>query len=411
MTDSLSGKMEKTSISPKQESSTALSVVPSNLSLQLLREEPGVDPETHELEEVLLSKVNSLWRTSVTGYMPQKQETRDIYWKWFGRVLKYLHTNKFNISHLAAVIKEEKAKMLLEFFRMSHNYYSAATLWQGYGALNTVFTYGFNFSFKNDAPNISRWLSQVGKQQVQKQSEVFTHDQFKEVVLSVDKTGEELKHSCAMTLGVFGALRCDELAHLEIEYFEIPEEGAITCSLKFDTKSEKLGKSEKNGHTFIVPEDDVGGVATIRKLIHQLQVDGITSGRLFRAYNAKRDKFQKSVVGKNTIADYPKRIAKSLQLPNAEGFTGHAFRRTSATILADAGTTTKNLMRHGRWKSSSVAGRYVAVSKKQKTDTAIMISSGETTKIDTTSTSRTGSKTSSTINISNCHNLTLTLNI
>jgi integrase len=408
--DSLSSNLEGLRVSPtKEESSTARSVLPNNLSLQLLPADEGLDPAKHEIEDVLLSRLNKAWRASVTGYMPDNQATREIYWKWFGRVLKYIHGSEFDVNDLANTDKNQKAEMLLEFFKHSQQFYSAATLWQGYGSLNTVFTYGFNFNFKTDVPKIARYLSQLAKTQVQKQSEVFIHEQFKEMVPSANKTGEDLKHACAMVLGVYGALRCDEVAHLEFKHFTVPDEGAITCTLQFDTKSGKAGKSEKGGHTFFIPDDDVGAAASIRRLLAQLHHDGITSGRIFRKYNAKKCIFQLPVVGKNTIADYPHRIAKELGLPHAEGFTGHAFRRTSATILADAGSTTKNLMRHGRWRSASVAGRYVAVSKKQKTNTAMVISTGDTTKIDTAP--RTGSKNSSTINITNCNNLTLTLNL
>lgn len=38
---------------------------------------------------------------------------------------------------------------------------------------------------------------------------------------------------------------------------------------------------------------------------------------------------------------------------------GHSFRRTSATLLADAGADLFTLKRHGGWKSNSVAEGYV----------------------------------------------------
>jgi len=45
------------------------------------------------------------------------------------------------------------------------------------------------------------------------------------------------------------------------------------------------------------------------------------------------------------------------------GYTVHAFRRSAATNLADAGVSFVNLKRHGQWKSDSVIEGYIANSK------------------------------------------------
>jgi hypothetical protein len=51
----------------------------------------------------------------------------------------------------------------------------------------------------------------------------------------------------------------------------------------------------------------------------------------------------KQVIGKNTTAEYGKVVAGRLGLPNCEGFTGHCWRRTTATIAAGAGLSTVQL--------------------------------------------------------------------
>lgn len=75
-------------------------------------------------------------------------------------------------------------------------------------------------------------------------------------------------------------------------------------------------------------------------------------------------------VGKNTFYRMPSIIARFLNLPNPELYTGHAFRRTSATLLANTGADILSLKRHGGWKSSAIAESYVADSIHQKLDTA-----------------------------------------
>ena len=74
------------------------------------------------------------------------------------------------------------------------------------------------------------------------------------------------------------------------------------------------------------------------------------------------------------MAAYPKKCAQLLGKPVIETFTGHTFRRTSATIVADSGASLMALKRHGRWASDRVAQRYVSESKRSKMEVSDMIS-------------------------------------
>ena len=73
-----------------------------------------------------------------------------------------------------------------------------------------------------------------------------------------------------------------------------------------------------------------------------------------------RTVFSKQPMGHNYLASIGKDIAKRLNLPNPDSYTGHCFRRTSATLAADAGADVEQIKRLGKWSSSSVASRYVA---------------------------------------------------
>ena len=55
-------------------------------------------------------------------------------------------------------------------------------------------------------------------------------------------------------------------------------------------------------------------------------------------------------------------------MPNPKEYTGHSFRRTSATLLADAGADLLTLKRHGGWRSSTAAEGYVqdSITSKRK---------------------------------------------
>ena len=70
----------------------------------------------------------------------------------------------------------------------------------------------------------------------------------------------------------------------------------------------------------------------------------------------------------------PKNVAQFLKLPNAEKYTGHAFRGTSAIRLAELGADTVAIQRHGGWKPAQLVERYVEESDALKNSTTQQIS-------------------------------------
>lgn len=71
-------------------------------------------------------------------------------------------------------------------------------------------------------------------------------------------------------------------------------------------------------------------------------------------------------MGINTLSKIPSRIAMFLNLEDPALYTGHCLRRSSATLLANAGANMTILKRHGGWKSSSVAEGYLEDSVQNK---------------------------------------------
>lgn len=90
--------------------------------------------------------------------------------------------------------------------------------------------------------------------------------------------------------------------------------------------------------------------------------------------NFQMGKCTRQPIGKHKISKMLRLNADFLDLPDAELFSGHAFRRTSATFLVDGGGDLFDLKRHGGWKSDKVAEGYVAESKRNKKRIATAIS-------------------------------------
>lgn len=90
--------------------------------------------------------------------------------------------------------------------------------------------------------------------------------------------------------------------------------------------------------------------------------------------NYQNGKCTSQRIGINKFTSMARQIATFLHLPNPEKYSGHSFRRSSATILVDAGGDITALKRHGGWKSTAVAEGYIDDSIKNKNLTAKKIS-------------------------------------
>uniref|UniRef100_A0A1Y1M1G2 Tyr recombinase domain-containing protein n=1 Tax=Photinus pyralis TaxID=7054 RepID=A0A1Y1M1G2_PHOPY len=75
-------------------------------------------------------------------------------------------------------------------------------------------------------------------------------------------------------------------------------------------------------------------------------------------------------IGINTMGKTPRKIAEFLQLANPAQYTGHCFRRSSVSHLANSGSDLVTIKRHGGWKSSAVAEGYIETSVQRKVEVA-----------------------------------------
>lgn len=156
-----------------------------------------------------------------------------------------------------------------------------------------------------------------------------------------------------LIFGIFGACRCNEMTNITIKDVE-NHDGVIIVTLR-DTKT-------KIDRTFVIRDESA---EIVQKYI-ALRPTDVKSDRFFLNY--KNNKCTKQVIGRHKIAAMPKAIATYLNLPNPEYYTGHCFRRSSATILADTGANLVTLKRHGGWKSDRVAESYIEESIENKSN-------------------------------------------
>ena len=153
-----------------------------------------------------------------------------------------------------------------------------------------------------------------------------------------------------MIMGIAGACRGQELCEMKLTDVEETDEIIFV----------KIPNS-KNGmpRTFTITacrENKVRYLQIVKKYINIRSK--IVNVRFFMRYRGGRCVNQP--VGKNKIAEIPCKIATYLNLDNPKTYTGHSFRRTSTTLLANTGAEVLTLKRRGGWKSGSIAETYVA---------------------------------------------------
>jgi hypothetical protein len=121
-------------------------------------------------------------------------------------------------------------------------------------------------------------------------------------------------------------------------------------------------------------------------------------------------------VGIHSVGAVPCRIATYLGLETPHLYTGHAFRRSSATLMADNGASTLTIKRQGGWKSAAVAESYIEDSVGKKLRVAKQMFQGFTAEPSKQSiqeveaSSSVSSRSSGSVEISNNSGCPITIN-
>ncbi|KAJ8980654.1 hypothetical protein NQ317_017580 [Molorchus minor] len=190
-----------------------------------------------------------------------------------------------------------------------------------------------------------------------------------------------------LILGIAGACRTDELVNLTVDDIEDVGSSLIVKIPNTKTKITRI---------FVVT--DVGNMLELFRKYLALRPPHVKHKRLFCTTK------QENPVGKNTMEKIPSVVASYLKLPDVACYTGHCLRRSSETLLADAGVDITTIKRHAGWKSTTVAEGYVENSIENKTKIANQVLVGTTTSPITKTVNVSESNIPSNINFENCTN-------
>ncbi|KAJ8977851.1 hypothetical protein NQ317_011303 [Molorchus minor] len=212
-------------------------------------------------------------------------------------------------------VQVHSENVLLAYFSENAKNYKSSTLWAQYSMVKTGDGYQAKKSKILTKSEIDRFLSSADD----KEFLMIKYFDFLYV---------------GLILGIAGACRTDELVNLTVDDIEDVGSSLIVKIPNTKTKIPRI---------FVVT--DVGNML-----------------ELFRKYL--------SLLRKNTMGKIPSVVASYLKLPDVACYTGHCLRRSSATLLADAGVDITTIKSHAGWKSTTVAEGYVENSIENKTKIA-----------------------------------------
>jgi integrase len=156
---------------------------------------------------------------------------------------------------------------------------------------------------------------------------------------------------CALILiGFFGAFRRSELVALTWEQIQFMKEG-ITILIP-RSKTDQTGE----GQIVAIPYGSIE-LCPVTALQHWKERSQ-QSGPIFCAIN-KHNQIQSRGLTPLSVNHILKKIAREIELPHPESYSGHSLRRGFATTASKKGVPIVAIMRQGRWRHEGTVYGYI----------------------------------------------------
>ncbi|KAK9751931.1 Phage integrase family [Popillia japonica] len=196
-----------------------------------------------------------------------------------------------------------------------------STLWSQYSVLRSTLDIKKGIDMSKYS-KLRAFLKRQSGGYLPKKSRVFTKEQV-DNFLNNALDYSYLMQKVVLVLGVAGAMRCDEIVKLRIDNVE-DVKSALIIKIP-DTKTKRSRSFTVLGENYL---------CVYRKYI-ALRPPSLVERRLFLRY--VNGMCLEMVVGIHKISAAAQEVATFLKLDNWKEYTGHALRRTSATLLVKGG--------------------------------------------------------------------------
>lgn len=224
-------------------------------------------------------------------------------------------------------VKKYSENVILTYLSELSQKYKSSTLWTVYSMLKA------SLAINNDIDigkfsKLTAFLKRKSIGFIPKKSTTLNRIEINKFITEApDDT--YLMTKVALIIGLAGACKCEELTNLTVDDIVDKDDMLIITIKNPKTNGDRVFSICNTQN-----EMDMNVLFICRKYF-ELRPKDMTSRRLFIKYSAGKCAAQN--VGKHKIGSLPSLIAKYLNLPKPEEYTGHCYRRSSATLLADSG--------------------------------------------------------------------------
>ncbi|XP_011687447.1 PREDICTED: uncharacterized protein LOC105449760 [Wasmannia auropunctata] len=255
-------------------------------------------------------------------------------------------------------IKSLSENVILAYFTELSHTHKPSSLWATYSMLKSTLNVNNNVNIHN-YPKLVSFLKKQAQGFKSRKSKTLTAEEIKKF-LDEAPDNKYLDLKTALIFGICGACRREELTKVTIDNIQ-DKDNVLLVKIPI-TKTYKP-------RSFVISDK----FYTICKKYMALRPANIQTSRFFLNY--QNGKCTQQPIGINKFGKMPSTIASYLGLSDPSSYTGHTFRRTSATILADSGANILTLKQHGGWKSSTVAEGYIddSFNNKKKISNQIIV--------------------------------------
>jgi integrase len=275
--------------------------------------------------------------------LPKK--SGDLYKKQYSVFIQWCNEKK---------ITEYNENVLLAFFSQKAEKYKSSTLWSTFSMLKATLIAKNNINI-GSYPKLMAYLKRQNVGYKAKKSNVFTKSEINTFLLQAPDDTYLMCKVC-LIFGLAGGCRRQELRDISIDNIEDRNDILLV----------KIPDAATGKWRIFAVTDKVCEGRSALEIYHKyvsLRPIYVTHKTFFISYRNGRCNNQ--VVGIHTFAKIPSIIAKYLNLPDTNNYTGHCFRKT-AVSLANAGADIMTLKGQRGWRSSPVAERYVEDSPSNK---------------------------------------------
>ena len=259
---------------------------------------------------------------------------------------------------------EPSEENLIQFFDYlrKEKHYECSTIWSIYSMINSKMQLNHGLKLQNFS-RITALLKSYEVGYIRKTAKTFTQEQFQQFLRDAPNTGSYIQLKVGIIIAYCGGLRCADLTNINCEDLNFNENTGMWVKYRV---SKQRGEVIEN--QFNIPLDLC---EYLQRYDDDITENNVGEGRLFKCIRFRKNGqhyYTRQPMGIHIISKFSCKMAEFLNLENPNAYTGHSLRRSSATLMAESGTSTEVMKKHFNWRSQGTCSKYVDRTKKSQMD-------------------------------------------